>query len=180
MNSPFPHCPSCKSPELKFDGVKQFRCPDCGWEFYQNTAAAVIAVLTHEGRIPCIVRGREPGLGKLDLPGGFVDFLESAEAALEREVFEETGIRVSRFTYLGSGHNVYPYKGITYHSCDLMYHAELEDANTTLCQDEATGITWRLPHEITRDDMAFGSAWQAIQKYAAMRETTSAPHHSPA
>lgn len=163
--SAFTHCPACRSLSIEYDGLKRYRCMSCGWEYYQNSAAAVMVVLSHEGEVAFIVRGREPGYGKLDLPGGFVDPGESAEQALKREVFEEMGVHLDVFTYLGSGSNVYPYKNIIYTSCDSMFHGTLPDRNTIRCEKEALDIVWRRPQDVTREEMAFDSAWQALQIY---------------
>ena len=40
-------------------------------------------------------RGKPPGEGELAVPGGRVQYGESLQVACAREVFEETGIRVS-------------------------------------------------------------------------------------
>lgn len=47
-----------------------------------------------EGRLLLIRRGHEPGKGLWSLPGGRVEAGESVTAAVEREVLEETGLRV--------------------------------------------------------------------------------------
>ncbi|MBC8127037.1 MAG: NUDIX domain-containing protein [Gloeobacteraceae cyanobacterium ES-bin-144] len=90
---------------------------------------------------------------------------ESAEQALKRGVFEEMGVHLSEFTYLGSGSNIYPFKGITYTSCDSMFHGTLQDRNTTRRERETLDIVWRKPSEIRHEEMAFDSAWKALQLY---------------
>jgi ADP-ribose pyrophosphatase YjhB (NUDIX family) len=39
-------------------------------------------------------RGIEPGRGKLALPGGYIEYGETWQAACAREVYEETGVRL--------------------------------------------------------------------------------------
>ena len=54
---------------------------------------AVGAVLTdHEGRVLLIQRGQAPNQGKWTLPGGRVEWGESLEEALHRELLAETGL----------------------------------------------------------------------------------------
>ena len=73
-----------------------------------------------------IERANDPGRGKLDLPGGFVDPKESAEAAIKREIKEELKIDIAEPRYLGSYPNIYEYGGVTYHTCDLFFYAKID------------------------------------------------------
>ena len=96
----------------KVVGKKLLRCSACGFELYLNVAAAVAGVIVDEQeRMVVLVRGKEPGKGQWDLPGGFVDPEDTAEEAMRREVREEIGLEVTGLTYLGSWPNVYEYRG---------------------------------------------------------------------
>jgi mutator protein MutT len=53
------------------------------------------AVVIHEGRVLLIKRGKEPLRGRWVVPGGTVELGETLEAAVVREVEEETGIIVA-------------------------------------------------------------------------------------
>jgi ADP-ribose pyrophosphatase YjhB (NUDIX family) len=55
-----------------------------------------VGAVVHDagGRLLLVRRGREPGRGLWSLPGGRVEAGESLAAAVEREVLEETGLRV--------------------------------------------------------------------------------------
>ena len=55
-------------------------------------ALTVDAIIVHEGKILLVRRGRDPFKGLLALPGGFVEIGETVEAAVLREVHEETGV----------------------------------------------------------------------------------------
>jgi 8-oxo-dGTP diphosphatase len=57
---------------------------------------ACVGAVVHDpaGRLLLIQRGREPARGSWSLPGGRVEPGESPEQAVEREVLEETGLRV--------------------------------------------------------------------------------------
>jgi ADP-ribose pyrophosphatase YjhB (NUDIX family) len=86
----------CASENIRFADNKVFHCPDCGFVYYHNTAAAagcIISVPEIGGgdaftaeRIMFLVRGKEPALGKLDLPGGFVNPGEGILEGLCREL----------------------------------------------------------------------------------------------
>jgi len=48
-----------------------------------------------DGAVLLVQRGRPPEQGHWGLPGGKVDWMETVEAAVVREVREETGLRVA-------------------------------------------------------------------------------------
>ncbi len=55
----------------------------------------VDGLLLHEGRLVAVLRRNEPFRGLPALPGGFVELGETTEAAVVREVEEETGLRTN-------------------------------------------------------------------------------------
>jgi hypothetical protein len=143
----FKFCPSCAAEKIVFSR-NAFRCPDCGFVYYHNTAAAtgcVISVPETAGgpRLLFLVRGKEPAKGKLDLPGGFVDPGEGALECLYREFKEEIGCTppvpagvplTEIFTLVASFPNVYPYKNIPYNTCDLYFSLDSRQAYTGMCR----------------------------------------------
>jgi 8-oxo-dGTP diphosphatase len=56
---------------------------------------AVGAVVVDGGRVLLVKRGQQPLKGEWSLPGGGVEVGETLVAAIQREVFEETGLMVS-------------------------------------------------------------------------------------
>ena len=83
------------------------------------------AIAELDGRVLLVRRAREPAAGTLDLPGGFIDFGETAEVALVRELREELDLAIEVLDYLGSYPNVYPYAGVRYHTLDLCFRVRL-------------------------------------------------------
>jgi ADP-ribose pyrophosphatase len=57
--------------------------------------AAVGAVVFKEGRVLLVQRGRPPAQGQWAIPGGNVRLGETLQQAAEREILEETGIRIA-------------------------------------------------------------------------------------
>ncbi|RMF04977.1 MAG: NUDIX domain-containing protein [Chloroflexi bacterium] len=55
---------------------------------------AVGAVVLFEDKVALVLRGQAPSKGMWAVPGGRVELGETLQAAAEREVLEETGLRV--------------------------------------------------------------------------------------
>ena len=126
----FRYCPRCGAPELQHPHDRALHCPQCELTYFHNVAAAVACiVLDDRNHILSVRRAREPAKGTLDLPGGFVDPHESAEAAARRELQEETGIVPQSLRYLFSLPNTYPYSGIDVFTADLFYLVRVPDFN---------------------------------------------------
>ncbi|CAN5171264.1 NUDIX domain-containing protein [soil metagenome] len=163
------HCGRCGLPGLRFDGAKRYSCPACGWLFYLNSAAAVVAILEVDDKILLARRARDPGAGLLDLPGGFVDNGETAEQALARELAEEIGVTLpeSAFRYLFSVPNTYPFGGISYHTTDFFYLAALSTPPTVADHDEIASLEFADPRTIHPASIALPSIRAGLARYAA-------------
>lgn len=84
-------CGRCGSRTKTGEGGFVRRCPSCGLEWHPRVDPAVI-VLVHDG--PHVLLARAPRFpeGMVSVLAGFVEPGESPEAAVTREVREETGI----------------------------------------------------------------------------------------
>ncbi len=153
----FNHCPNCRIPEIFFDGTKEFRCQECSFTYFHNTAAAVGVILEYGEQIVLLKRNREPAKGKLDLPGGFVDPGESAEEAVRREVREELYMDLGALKYLSSYSNTYEYKGVTYTTCDLFFSNRIDALPTKFDISEIEQLILMRPSDIPEEHIAFES-----------------------
>lgn len=77
------------------DGRNRQHCKACGNVAYVNPLPCVAAMLTLNDRFCLVKRNVEPGYGKWGLPAGFMEWGETPEASLRREVLEETGLECS-------------------------------------------------------------------------------------
>ena len=88
-------CPRCrgKLETRQIVGRNQQICPTCDWIYWVNPIPVAETIVTnHAGEVLLIKRKFPPRVGDWALPGGFLDWGESAEAAAVREVREETGL----------------------------------------------------------------------------------------
>ena len=177
----FKFCPSCASKKISFQKGKVFRCPDCGFVYYHNIAAAtgcIINVPDDDGeKLVFMVRGKEPAIGMLDLPGGFVDIGEGVLEGLYRELREEInwtppipdGASLAQvFKLFASFSNVYEYKGIKYNTCDMYFSISapgLKPEDLRLEQAEISGVLFLRPDEIDYSRFAFESTRRAVKSY---------------
>ena len=166
MNPPdvFAHCPRCAAPAKS--GANPFQCAACGLTYFFNpTVAAAAFVFDVAGQCLCIRRAKEPAKGKLAVPGGFIDFGETAEEALRREVREEVGLEIAELAYLGSCPNRYPYRDVVYPVVDLIFTAKAVNPDRAAALDGVAGLEWRRVSEIDPEELAFPSlrmGWEIL------------------
>ena len=123
----------CGSKKIENHGNRKWLCPDCGFDLYNNVATAVgLIIRDRHDNVLFEVRAKEPRKGFYAVPGGFVDFDESAEEAAVRECREEIGAEVEEVKFLCSAPNVYEYKNIEYKTCDIFFTAELPPPYDTI------------------------------------------------
>ena len=167
----FSFCPQCGSKNIETHrGGHKWVCPDCGFDLYGNVASAVgVVIVNSEGNILFERRAKEPRKGKLALPGGFTSPDESAEESVARECLEETGVVPRNIRYLCSFPNDYPYKGISYKTCDLFFTAELDAGVELHAQEqEVSAFEWvsvRSHEDVDALDLGFPSARRTLHRW---------------
>jgi len=70
------------------------RCANCNNTSFVNPLPVTIVLVPVDDGLLVVRRNIEPHKGKLALPGGYIEWSESWQAAGAREVFEETGITI--------------------------------------------------------------------------------------
>jgi len=83
------------------------RCLECSHEHYPHIHPCII-VLIKRGEEFVLARKPEWPQGRYSLVAGFVDFGESLEECVLREVMEETGLTVGNVRYVGSQNWPFP------------------------------------------------------------------------
>jgi mutator protein MutT len=168
MENTFVHCPRCGSTRLQFPEKNHLECEACGFEYYMNSGAATgVLFVKSDGSFLLSRRANNPGKGSWDMPGGFVEFGETAEEAIRREIREELQIEMERLEYFGSFPNEYPYKDVMYHTLDLIFLCRLaDDSQMEVTLDpEILELQWFTPETVEMDSIAFPSMRAAVTEY---------------
>ena len=143
---------------LKKGDPERLVCESCGFVFYQGPKLVAGALFELDGGIVLVQRDIEPGYGKWTFPGGFVERGETAEAAAEREVLEETGLEVRVSGIVG----LYSYEGqipaIAVFGADVI-------GGEPLPLDETMAVRGYGRDEIPWSDLAFPSTEHALEDY---------------
>lgn len=163
----FKFCPRCGSADFAASGPRSLKCNRCGFQLYINSAAAVACLIFNsKGQLLVTRRAIDPEAGKLDLPGGFVDPLETAEEAVRRELKEELGMKVSSLRYLTSAFNQYHFSGITVFTTDMAFRVEAENTEHLTAGDDISSFEWMDPDEIDAHEIPAQSIRYFIKEIA--------------
>lgn len=100
------YCGTCGAPMKMHTDISKV-CTGCGREIWPQLATAVIC-LVHKGDEILLVRAHNFRSNFYGLVAGFVETGETLEHAVEREIMEETGLRVRNIVYYGSQPWPYP------------------------------------------------------------------------
>lgn len=94
-------CACCGEKTEIWQAGWQRKCPACGAGHFPRTDPVVIMLITYGN---AVLMGRSPGWpqGMYSLLAGFIEPGETLEAAVRREVFEESGVEVGTVDYLSS------------------------------------------------------------------------------
>jgi len=133
-------CSRCGGEMARIFGSWGKKCLACRYEHYPHIHPCVI-VLIKRGEEFLLARKAEWAKGRYSLVAGFVDFGESLEECVHREVEEEVGIKVKNVRYVGSQSWPFPSQLMTGFVADYASGAicpdgtEIEDARWFCCQD---------------------------------------------
>lgn len=107
---------------------------------HRNPALTVDAVVVKDKKILLIKRKREPYQGHYALPGGFVEYGETVEAAMRREVLEETGLVVKIKSLVG----VYsdPDRDPRGHVVSVVFAADIIGGALAAASDAIDALLW--------------------------------------
>jgi len=120
-----------------------------GGLYPEHPRAAVGAVVFKDDRVLLVRRGKAPAYGQWAIPGGSVHLGETLQAAAEREIREETGIRIA------AGKPVYTFDVVDRDEENrIRYHYVIVDLEATYIDgivrsgDDALEARWVAAHEL--------------------------------
>lgn len=144
-------CAACGQKSDMVQAGWQRSCPACGAQHFPRTDPVVIMLVTRGNRL-LIGRNAVWPEGMYSLLAGFVEPGETLEAAVRREVVEETGVRIGAVRYLASQPWAFP--------ASLMFGciAEATSDQITIDPAELQDALW-----ISREDMVTVLAGQHPQ-----------------
>jgi NAD+ diphosphatase len=135
-------CAKCGQASAMASGGWQRNCNGCQTHHFPRTDPVVIMLIT---RGNSVLLGRSPHWPKrmYSLLAGFVEPGETLEAAVRREVFEESGVRVAEVDYLASQPWPFP--------ASLMFgaHGKATSTDITIDPIEIEAARW-----VTREELA--------------------------
>ena len=86
-------------------------------------------LVINDNKILLIKKSGGPYDGKLDLPGGTIEFCERPEDALKREFKEEIGADITVKDFLGLEENIFTFNGKTGHELIFVYNVDVKIRN---------------------------------------------------
>lgn len=132
---------------------------EAGHENWINPAAAVSVFVIKGDKVLYGIRSHDPGKGKLDRPGGFIEVGETAEQAAIRETREELGIDIALIDFLGSYATTYQNRP----NLNFVFVAQIENGVLTP-GDGMEEVIWLGPEELPGPDDAAAEWFQVVQK----------------
>ncbi|MDG6881027.1 NADH pyrophosphatase [Phocoenobacter uteri] len=128
-------CGSCGSYFSKANDEMALHCESCGSRVYPKISPSIIVAIRRDNQILLANHLRHKGTIYTNL-AGFVETGESLEQAVEREVFEESGIKIKNIRYFGSQPWAFP------DSLMLGFLADYESGEITLQEEEIFDANW--------------------------------------
>ena len=118
-------------------------------EYPQWPIVGVGAIVIREGKVLLVKRAAAPSRGLWAIPGGSLELGETLQSGAEREILEETGIRIK------AGAPVYAFDFLEYDAENkLQYHFVVVDmeaeyvAGEVQAADDALDASWVSPEDL--------------------------------
>jgi NAD+ diphosphatase len=131
-------CGACGSPVVDQQNERAKLCPSCKTLFYPRIAPAVIVAVL-DGKKILLAHNKRFAAPVYSLIAGFIEIGETAEQCVEREIMEETGLKVKNIRYFSSQPWPFP------DSLMLGFTAEYAGGEVRADGDELLDAGWFCP-----------------------------------
>ncbi|MEK7173293.1 MAG: NUDIX hydrolase [Patescibacteria group bacterium] len=153
MKKVYSFCSVCGG-KLKSIAGDNLECPKCGFVNFRNPRPTVTALVFHKNKLLLTRRLRDPFKGWWDLPGGYINRGEYPAGAVQRELWEETGLRPVLKNIFGIYPGTDSYRADKYHVLSIVYTAS-SSVSRLLAKDDVSESKWfsrkDLPKKIAFD-----------------------------
>ena len=129
------YCGACGTATAARKSERSRECPGCGLVVYPRLAPAVMG-LVRRGQELLLARSPRFTKGVYSALAGFVEPGETLEQCLEREVYEEVGIRVRKVRYFASQPWPFP------HSLMIAFFADYDSGEIRIDGAEIEDARW--------------------------------------
>lgn len=121
---------------------RHIACPRCQYMMYDYPRAAAGVLVVRDDGVLLLRRAHPPAVGRLDIPGGFLEPNESIEFAARRELREETGLVLGPLTSLGMWWDTYALRGFGRFPTMNFYFAGRWRRGAPVAADDAASAAW--------------------------------------
>lgn len=128
-------CSRCGIPLIVKADERAKVCPQCQLHFYPKLSPSIIVAIMR-GREILLARSPRFPPGNYSVLAGFIEPGETAEEAVEREVYEEVGLTVKNIQYFGTQHWPFP------DSFMLGYTADYDSGEIAIDKQEIEDARW--------------------------------------
>lgn len=156
-------CGKCGTPMELGTKERAMICPKCGNVVYPRISPVIIVGVTHGDEI-LLTKYADRDYSRYALIAGFMEFGETPEDTVRREVYEEAGLRVKEITYYKSQPWPYP------DSLLLGFYAEVDEAApeglTPVLRDGELGeATWFKRSDVPKAESDFALTSELMENF---------------
>lgn len=130
----------------------------------------VLAVVENNGRFLILRRIDENPIWhhKWELPGGKIEPGETPQQAMQRELWEETGLSINDFELLGVATHNWDLPDYTQQTFIIAYRTQSKTDEIILQSDENDDYQWVTHEEFEKEDQLNGNKELITQLYAPL------------